>query len=275
MSAHVARATRRLSASALCRRPLSASAARRTHAAAAASPLTTPPSLPRYLPSLVDFSRCADADATPAWRAAFPLLLRPDFISAAEEAALLAAVEPALSRRAFEADHWDAVIVRYRELQLPLSSLGAVAAAPLRRALALFALAPGAQAPQTLLHALELAADGEIRSHVDSVKFGGAVVCGISLLSAATLRLTEEGLPAGAARAPRVVDVRLPPRSLYMLHGASRYDFGHAVLTPGARRISIILRDEPPPPAPADATSPAPAADAAGAAPRYGRLASE
>ena len=141
--------------------------------------------------------------------------------------------------------------------------------------------------PMSYAHALDLAADGEIRNHVDSVKFSGAIVCGISLMSDSVMRLTEdvdgswaeaadrspvrkrrrEGKegeneaesPTRAAEAtePKIVDVKLPRKSLYIVTGDSRYRYGHAILgnqepSPSpllmtgkkGRRISVILRDE-------------------------------
>ncbi len=109
------------------------------------------------------------------------------------------------------------------------------------------------------VHVLDLQPEpsGRIDNHVDSVKFSGEVVAGLSLLSPAVMRLRHE-------TSDRVVDLFLPERSLYILSGESRYNWGHAIVSregatgePGfrpvtfrghpvtrGRRISIIFRDE-------------------------------
>ena len=97
---------------------------------------------------------------------------------------------------------------------------------------------------------LDLAAEGEIRGHIDAVRFCGDVIGGISLLSDSVLRLVHEKEPALKC------DYLLRRRSLYVMRGAARYEYTHAVLgsgesffqdrpVPRQRRISIILRCEP------------------------------
>ena len=84
---------------------------------------------------------------------------------------------------------------------------------------------------------------------MDSVKFSGGFVAGVSLLSAAIMTL--ERADAGAARAADTVRLLLPPRSLYVLSGAARFEFTHRIgggTFRGApvergRRISLIFRD--------------------------------
>lgn len=96
------------------------------------------------------------------------------------------------------------------------------------------------------VHILDLAADGRIDHHVDSIKFSGDIVCGISLGSAAIMELKYDADAATAARQlpgrPRlvgaeapapdktVIRMRLPRRSLYFLIAESRYCWSHAVL---------------------------------------------
>ncbi|GFH53862.1 hypothetical protein CTEN210_10338 [Chaetoceros tenuissimus] len=134
-------------------------------------------------------------------------------------------------------------------------------------------------------HAIHLKKDGMLTAHVDSIKFSGDIVAGLSLKSASIMRLR----PASASELARRdgeeehgdtldqteagskamigcghVDLYLPPYSLYILSGVSRYFYTHEILPSGATfqlqdesnqedssikveredRISVIFRDE-------------------------------
>ena len=91
-------------------------------------------------------------------------------------------------------------------------------------------LAPNQQ-PITWLpvHVLDLAADGYITPHVDSVKFSGDLVCGVSLLSSAVMTLAPESPPEVASAFDAKARLYLPRRSLYVLSGNARYHFTHSV----------------------------------------------
>ncbi|RLN98898.1 hypothetical protein BBJ28_00018968 [Nothophytophthora sp. Chile5] len=98
------------------------------------------------------------------------------------------------------------------------------------------------------VHVIELAEDGFIKAHVDSIKFSGRVVAGVNLLSPSIMRFNEE-------HGDSVIEAYLPRRSFYMMTGRVRYHYAHEIL-PGAQvfkgevpvnrthRISIMLRDE-------------------------------
>jgi len=129
-------------------------------------------------------------------------------------------------------------------------------------------------------HAIDLHADGELNAHVDSVRYSGDIVSGLSLLSPAIMRLcpddtgnndpTESEPIETRKRSSRMqksqstrsssghVDLYLPPCSLYVLSGTSRYDYSHQLLPTGSiftsagnesivvhrgRRLSVIFRD--------------------------------
>ena len=105
---------------------------------------------------------------------------------------------------------------------------------------------------QTLpyVHILDLDKNGVIKPHIDSVKFCGQIIGGLSLLSTSVMRLVHEDNP------DLVVDVLLKRRSLYVMKDLARYKFTHAILghkesvfdgiqIPRDRRISIIFRCEP------------------------------
>lgn len=107
--------------------------------------------------------------------------------------------------------------------------------------------------PLAHVHVLDLAKEGEIKPHVDSVKFCGDTIAGLSLLSPSVMRLVHE------KDANEIVDVKLEKRSLYIMKNQARYDYSHAILglndsifngqpVPRDRRVSIIFRCEPDPP---------------------------
>lgn len=166
-----------------------------------------------------------------------------DFLTEDEHDALVDAIEGRLRRRRYERDHWDAVINNYREAEVADRFLGGAARRAVDRARALVADAHGV-ASFLPPHAIDLAADGAISPHVDSVKFSGGVVAGLSLVSAATLRLGRADAATGAeAPGGPAFERRLEPRSLYVLSGAARFDYAHSVADLAGRRLSLIIRD--------------------------------
>jgi alkylated DNA repair protein alkB family protein 7 len=122
-------------------------------------------------------------------------------------------------------------------------------------------------------HAIDLQKKGELKAHVDSVRFSGHLVAGLSLLSPAIMRLrhppppdddeNEEDEPSirDEVSSPGHVDLFLPPRSLYVLSGVGRYECSHEILPDAStfcggsvnnsepvvvsrdQRLSIIFRD--------------------------------
>jgi alkylated DNA repair protein alkB family protein 7 len=97
-------------------------------------------------------------------------------------------------------------------------------------------------------HAIDLHEEGRLNPHVDSVRFSGNIVSGLSLLSDSIMRLKPQNAGAGSSSSQHFIDLILPERSLYVLSGTSRYHFTHELLpssslSPRARRFSIIFRD--------------------------------
>jgi alkylated DNA repair protein alkB homolog 7 len=119
-------------------------------------------------------------------------------------------------------------------------------------------------------HAIDLHPDGTLNAHVDSVRFSGNLVAGLSLLSSSIMRLKpsintldKPGTNANsntnhtsdvAQQRKGFIDLFLPARSLYVLSGMSRYEFTHELLPSGSlfrdttpihrnRRLSILFRD--------------------------------
>lgn len=108
--------------------------------------------------------------------------------------------------------------------------------------------------------------------HVDSIKFSGKLIAGLSLLSTRIMRLAPADhnfLSSSGSSAfhdtespspPQdIIELLLPPGSLYILTGPLRFDYTHEILgnessgnsSSGSssfpaceRRISIVLRDK-------------------------------
>lgn len=97
-------------------------------------------------------------------------------------------------------------------------------------------------------HAIDLHPEGALNAHVDSVRFSGDIVGGLSLQSPSIMRLKPE-----AQGEPGHVDLFLPPLSLYVLSGPSRYSYTHELLPTGEafagvaverdHRLSVMFRD--------------------------------
>lgn len=181
----------------------------------------------------------------------------PDVITPEEEVRLVAELEGNVRRRRYVDNHWDSVIEKYREVEKrkwidPANK----ALAERIKALILQTL----QRPKTLpflpVHVIDLAEDGFIKPHVDSIKFSGDIVCGISLCSPAIMQLKgdeEQGMDPSS-----IVRLLLRPRSLYILCGEARYKYAHEILAPSpegerwtdgevvarGRRLSLVFRDE-------------------------------
>lgn len=203
----------------------------------------------------------------------------PGFLSEAEGRDLLKEVQKRMNRRRFEEGHWDSVISKYREIELKtpdeVNNMEALSddsnvqefAQTIRRTRDLLRsyLSPHLAKNEILwlpCHAIDLSKDGKLDAHVDSVKFSGEIIAGISLLSDSIMRLRPakgewtddetivEGLDGH-------VDLYLPKLSLYCLHGNSRFQYSHELLpsfsvyqlhgkdihVARGRRLSIIFRD--------------------------------
>jgi len=218
----------------------------------------------------------------------------PNFITHEEGKSFIKEASKRMKRRKFEEGHWDAVIVRYREVELLIDDdvpndapkdsndtppfVNAIRRT--RQYLAAKHLPTGVSDSIKWIpcHAIDLSADGRLDAHVDSVKFSGDIVAGISLLSDAIMRLkpcSDEWkikIDDGKTTSPNQlkdsghVDLYLPKQSLYVLSGMSRFSYTHELLPCGSsfdfidaddsqivretinvergRRLSIIFRDE-------------------------------
>jgi alkylated DNA repair protein alkB family protein 7 len=113
-------------------------------------------------------------------------------------------------------------------------------------------------------HAIDLKREGELKAHVDSIRFSGELVAGLSLLSPSIMRLvpddgTNNDINANTDDMVGHVDLYLPPLSLYALTGVGRYKYSHQLLPDSSvfvnsidgtrtvvmrdQRLSVIFRD--------------------------------
>uniref|UniRef100_A0A182P6V0 Alpha-ketoglutarate-dependent dioxygenase AlkB-like domain-containing protein n=1 Tax=Anopheles epiroticus TaxID=199890 RepID=A0A182P6V0_9DIPT len=199
------------------------------------------------------------------------------FVGEAEEQSLLDEIEPYLKRLRYEFDHWDDAIHGYRETERKHWY-------PANRAILDRVVSVAfAGSAMPYVHVLDLAEEGVIKPHVDSVRYCGNTIAGISLLSDSVMRLVRTNDEEQTNAEYRQIfskerhskywaDILLPRRSLYsdkskaIEHSecnffrfsshTARYKFTHEIL-PGkeslfrdslvkrTRRISIICRNDP------------------------------
>lgn len=172
-----------------------------------------------------------------------------------------------MKRRRYEKGHWDAVIVNYKEVEMSDFSFDTPEIPNIfhrvRQHLAEHHLNSN---PVEWLpcHAIDLKKEGELTAHVDSIKFSGDLVAGVSLLSPSIMRLVpDDGTDEQneASGADGWVDLYLPPLSLYALTGVGRYRYSHQLLPDNSafskadgtkikvqrdHRLSVIFRDAKP-----------------------------
>ncbi|CAD6231691.1 GSCOCG00001537001-RA-CDS [Cotesia congregata] len=185
------------------------------------------------------------------WRTELLATMRifQNFISPEEEDSLFREVEPYMKRLRYEFSHWDDAIHGYRETERAKWNEDNSKIIERVKAMAF----PPGMPELGLVHVLDLAAEGKIKPHVDSVRFCGDIIAGISLLSDCVMRLTQVGNEKKFRQ-----DFFLPRRSLYIMSGVARHKYNHEVLGPEdsifndkkinkTRRISIICRSAPDP----------------------------
>ncbi|XP_040012129.1 alpha-ketoglutarate-dependent dioxygenase alkB homolog 7, mitochondrial [Xiphias gladius] len=172
--------------------------------------------------------------------------VRAAFISEEEEGALLRELEPGLRKKRYEFDHWDDAIHGYRETERARWGAACVEVLNRVRAVAF----PEGSPLLGPVHILDLDGAGYIKPHIDSVKFCGSTIAGLSLLSDSVMRLVREDA------SDEWLDLLLPRCSLYILRDQARYNFTHEILkdeesvfngrrVPRQRRISVICRNLP------------------------------
>ncbi|XP_043256035.1 alpha-ketoglutarate-dependent dioxygenase alkB homolog 7, mitochondrial [Colletes gigas] len=171
----------------------------------------------------------------------------PNFVDIEEEKSLLEEVEPYMKTLRYEKSHWDDAIHFYRETERKQWNENNMKIINKIREKAF----PKEMSQIPLIHILDLAAEGWIKPHVDSIRFCGEIIAGLSLLSDSIMRLTMVGNETTYKH-----DFLLPQRSLYIMSGVARYNYNHEILKneesyfegqhiPKTRRISIICRCQP------------------------------
>jgi len=174
------------------------------------------------------------------------MIIYENFISSDEEQLLLKELEPYMKKLRYEFDHWDDAIHGYRETEKHVWNDDNKKILDRIKNLAF----PPDAVPLQHIHVLDIAKEGYIKPHVDSVRFCGNVITGLSLLSTAVMRLVHEKEPHLRA------DVLLPQKSLYIMRDAVRFNYTHEILKDEDswhrgrhikrdRRISIMCRNEP------------------------------
>lgn len=189
------------------------------------------------------------------------MTLVENFITESEEKSLLDELETVFKRMRYEYDHWDDAIHGYRETErkhwYPNNR-------EIIERVAKHAFVDGSALH---VHILDLAKNGIIKPHVDSSRYCGNIIAGLSLLTECIMRLKRvdetkyyQGREAqqtkddGSVEYEYYSDVLLKRRSLYVMKDSARYKFTHEVLATGAifndtpidkdRRISIVCRND-------------------------------
>uniref|UniRef100_A0A673UBI0 AlkB homolog 7 n=1 Tax=Suricata suricatta TaxID=37032 RepID=A0A673UBI0_SURSU len=155
-------------------------------------------------------------------------------------------LEPQRRGRRQEYDLWDTAVHGFRETE---KSRRSEASRAIRQRVQAAAFSPG----QTLLSSvpvLDLEPRGCIKPHGDCIRFCGAAIAGLSLLSPGVVRLVHTREPGAW------LELLLEPGSVYILRGTARYDFSYEILRdeesffgghqiPRGQRISVICRSLP------------------------------
>lgn len=206
----------------------------------------------------------------------FGLRVFSEVVNEEEEAAIVAELASRLRKLDYLPSHWDGVITGYREFQLGTQSdeesrhprtTSIVSRLKQRyfRHLSQMNEAlhpsewPDVEEPALGAHVLDYKPTGFVRPHIDSVEFAGPLLTGLSLISPVVMRFVMKPPNEHASEQSCVVDAIIPPRSIYYMSLASRYECTHETFAPEddtfvkmyglpeerGRRISIILRSPP------------------------------
>jgi alkylated DNA repair protein alkB family protein 7 len=132
-----------------------------------------------------------------------------DFISEDEEKSLLQEIEPHMKRLKYEKDHWDDAIYLYREREQRNWSPQNIAVI---QKIMEKSIPDDIERRSSFIHILDLHEDGHIKPHIDSTRYCGRVVTGLSLLSDSVMRLRHKD-----HKDSWIIDMYLPRRSLYKI----------------------------------------------------------
>jgi alkylated DNA repair protein alkB family protein 7 len=171
------------------------------------------------------------------------LWVLPEFITPSEEDQLLEEINPMFKKKRYIDTHWDGVITGYKEIEKMMwKPQNAQIIQRVRQ------LLPSDTKWRPAVHVLDLAANGPIDAHIDSVTASGGILAGLSLSSSCVMTLKRENFEP--------IQILLRPRTLYVMQGDIRYEYTHEIPAneslwgqekiPRDRRISIMFRDELP-----------------------------
>ncbi|KAJ9579112.1 hypothetical protein L9F63_024781 [Diploptera punctata] len=174
------------------------------------------------------------------------MVIHEEFLSEEEEKSIFQEVEPYMKKLRYEFAHWDDAIHGYRETERDRWTPHNTAILDRVRRLAF----PTEKQLHSQVHVLDLSEKGYIKPHVDSIRFCGNTIAGLSLLSDSVMRLNHE------KEKMMYADFLLKRRSLYIMKDVARYDYNHEILgadisvfrgekVPRGRRISVICRNRP------------------------------
>ncbi|CAL8105767.1 unnamed protein product [Orchesella dallaii] len=174
------------------------------------------------------------------------MLVYTNFVSTAEETTILKKMEPCISRLYYETSPLDDTIHDYRETERAKRNQSNTQIINRIRSLCF----PPAVPQLRFVHILDLAMTEVIKPHIDSVRFSGNTIAGLSLLSNSIMRLRHD------VQKDFSCDVFLSRLSPYVMREFVHYEFTHGILGEKAstfmdkvicrdRRISVIRRNEP------------------------------
>ena len=166
--------------------------------------------------------------------------LKENFLTEEEEEQILGEVNHRFLRRKYNSGHWDGAIVLYREMEkLEWNTPNTTIMNKFEEH-----VFGSKDSSISATHVLDLSEDGYIKPHIDSIKFCGALVSGLSLLSDAVMRLQLDE--------SNYADVLIPRFSVYIMSDDIRYKYTHEILPNVAeicgqkvsrtRRITVMKR---------------------------------
>lgn len=193
------------------------------------------------------------------------LIYIENIITKNEEEELIKFLNPLLLKRKYESNHWDNVINKYKEIELLINIKNSKIIIP-ENVINIINNVKLIISEHTSLknndylhpHVIDLDDDGNIGSHIDSIKFSGTTIAGLSLLSSRVLLLkldktTLNNDHSNNDNLKNEIEILVNPRSLYILKDIYRYNYSHAILGKNdtnnnynidiKRRISIMFRN--------------------------------
>ena len=157
-----------------------------------------------------------------------------DAISEEEEQVLISYLHSRFKNKKYQGAHWDSVITRYREVECV--HVPAQVQMIVENVQDIIQDVMGENFKFLSPHAIDLAAKGGfIGPHIDSIKFSGKIVAGLSLQSSRLMELVHDENEAYMEPKsllpthPKSIEMILLPRSLYILTGLTRYNYTHQI----------------------------------------------